>query len=87
MDKNILLFLTILIISNFNFNAEANDQFDLPNLPTMEIDSINNEKEVLDEKIRKPSNSINQENPEYTKPDEEVQQWDYQKIIDRHDKR
>ena len=85
--KKLFLFIQfislILLISNNLANAE---QYELPELPPLEINQVENELEDMDEKKRAPSNSKNKNESEYQEPSDKIKTWDYQNIIDRHDK-
>ena len=51
----------------------------------IDYSNVDNELDDIDDKVRQPSNTINNEGEDYS-PEDKVKTWDYQNIIDRHDK-
>lgn len=82
LSAKILLFT---ILSLTNLRAEESSNFELPELPTTNLNKIDNELSEYEETPRSPSSNENEEN-EYLAPEKETSTWDYQNIIDRHDK-
>ena len=72
--------ILILMSSQITFAEE----FAVPELPQVSYDEIENELVENEDKERSPSNS--DEESVYQPAADKVQIWDYQKIIDRHDK-
>ena len=65
--------------------AEQPSEFELPSLPTTNINKVENELD--DQSLSPRSPSSNEENEsEYLEPEQETKSWDYQNVIDRHDK-
>ena len=82
------LFVTILLHSILSLpalKAEETTGFELPELPTTNLNKIDNELSEYEETPRSPSSNQSEEN-EYLEPEKETSTWDYQNIIDRHDK-
>ena len=66
-------------------HAEQSSDFELPSLPTTNINKIENELD--DQSLSPRAPSSNEENEsEYLEPEQETKTWDYQNVIDRHDK-
>jgi len=86
MTKYLSLISISLFTLIFSYNVTAQEEFTVPDLPKLNLDEIKNERDASEEKARGPSNSNSQSNLDYEKPTKEVQGWDYQTIIDRHDK-
>ena len=78
-----LFIFTIIAIYFFSPLVNA-ENFKLPELPETSLENINNEIEQISEKDRGPSNST--EEDQYSPPPEEVKIWEYERILDRHDK-
>ena len=82
-------FLTIAVIAqiiSICHQGKAEEEYILPKLPSLDLNSIQNEIDELEEKTRSPSNAKNVEIDEYKEAEESVKTWDYQNVIDRHDK-
>ncbi len=82
-------FLTMAVITqmiSICHQVKAEEQYTLPKLPTLDLNSINNEIGELEEKTRSPSNAEGSEIDEYKEAEDSVKTWDYQNVIDRHDK-
>lgn len=74
--------LAILILASSQ--VAYSEEFAVPDLPQVSYDEIENELVDNEEKERSPSNS--DEESSYQPAEDKVQMWDYQKVLDRHDK-
>ena len=65
--------------------AEQPSEFELPSLPTTNINKVENELDDQSLSPRAPSSNDENED-EYLESEQEVKSWDYQNVIDSHDR-
>ena len=86
MEKLFLIIIFTLFLNIRNACAQETETYDVPDLPSLDLSEVDNELNEFEQKSRGPSNSPENTIDQYKQPESAVKPWDYQNIIDRHDK-